>query len=315
MEIIHFKNEITYNISVLLYSYGGIKLDKQKLTILGGDARSLELSKLLANDQHRVTLFGFDEEKNFTKLRIAVNFESAIRDAKMIISPLPFTNEKQKLNTPLYSGEISIVEIMKLMDKNQILLGGHIANKWFDLALENEVKMIDYFKHEELQVLNAVPTAEGAIQIAMEKTNITIHSSNVMVLGYGRVGKTLANMLHGIGANVYVCARDFSQLAWIKSYHYHAVALRNIETYLPKMNVIFNTIPTTILDKSKLGKLNKQSLIIDLASSPGGVDFAQAKKLGIETIWALALPGKVAPVSAAKAIKETIYNIMFNLEV
>ena len=65
-----------------------------------------------------------------------------------------------------------------------------------------------------------------------------------------------------------------------------------------------------ILNEDRLKKLNKNCLIIDLASRPGGIDRKAAKANEIKYIWALALPGKVAPVSTAKFNKETVYNII-----
>jgi len=76
------------------------------------------------------------------------------------------------------------------------------------------------------------------------------------------------------------------------------------------MDIVFNTVPAMVLDRDLLFKLNKEALIIDLASKPGGVDFLAAEELGIKTIHALGLPGKTAPVSAARIIKDTIYNIL-----
>lgn len=77
-----------------------------------------------------------------------------------------------------------------------------------------------------------------------------------------------------------------------------------------KFDIIINNIPTLILDKSRLNLLKKDVLILDLASKPGGVDFEYAKKQNIKTIWALGLPGKVAPVSAAEYIKNVLYHII-----
>ena len=163
---------------------------------------------------------------------------------------------------------------------------------------------------EELVVLNTISTAEGAIQIAMEETTRTIHESNVLVLGVGRVGKILANMLKGIGANVFCEARKNVDLAWIKAYGYEPIRLNELENSLGKFNIIINTIPSIILEEKQLEKVNKDCLIIDLASNPGGIDRNSAKKLGIKTIWALSLPGKVAPLTSAEFIKDTIYNIL-----
>jgi len=136
-----------------------------------------------------------------------------------------------------------------------------------------------------------------------------------LILGFGRIGKILAKMLHGIGSNVYVEARKYSDLAWIESYGYKPVFITELESYIDRANVIFNTIPSIVLDENLLRKVNKDCLLIDLASKPGGIDFEKAKEMGLKTIWALSLPGKVAPVTAAKFIKDTISNIIDELGV
>ncbi|HBD63288.1 MAG TPA: dipicolinate synthase subunit DpsA, partial [Clostridiales bacterium] len=178
-----------------------------------------------------------------------------------------------------------------------------------------ELKSADYFIREEMQVLNAVPTAEGAIQIAMEETPFTIHNSNIMVLGYGRIGKVLSKMLHGIGANVHVEARSCRDLAWIRNNGYIPVCPKELKEYLPRMNVVFNTIPQIILNRELLRSIDSNCTVIDLASKPGGIDFEAAGEMGIKAISALGLPGKAAPVTAAMAIKDTIYNIIEELDV
>jgi dipicolinate synthase subunit A len=164
-------------------------------------------------------------------------------------------------------------------------------------------------------VLNAIPTAEGAIQIAMEEIPITLHNSNILILGFGRIGKILAKMLQGLGANVFVEARKYADIAWIRSYSYKPVLLSDLKSRLEQMDVIFNTIPHVILDQDMLARLGKETLIIDLASKPGGVDFEKARDLGVKAIWALSLPGKVAPLTAAEFIRDTVYNIMDELGV
>jgi dipicolinate synthase subunit A len=149
----------------------------------------------------------------------------------------------------------------------------------------------------------------------MEEMPITLHDSACIILGFGRIGKILAKMLNGLGANVYVEARKYEDIAWIKSYGYKPVLLKDIDSIISKADAIFNTIPSIILDESKLKLINKDCLIIDLASKPGGVDFEKAKEIGVKAIWALSLPGKVAPITAAKFIKETVFNIIGELGV
>ncbi|MDF2987058.1 MAG: phosphoglycerate dehydrogenase-like oxidoreductase [Eubacterium sp.] len=149
----------------------------------------------------------------------------------------------------------------------------------------------------------------------MEEMPITLHNSNALILGYGRIGKALAKMLQGIGANVFVEARKYADIAWIKAYGYKPVSLTELSQTVKDMNVIFNTIPSIVLNHEILKILNQECLIIDLASKPGGVDFDKAKELSLRAIWALSLPGKVAPVTAAEFIKDTVFNIIEELGV
>ena len=85
--------------------------------------------------------------------------------------------------------------------------------------------------------------------------------------------------------------------------------------WLRDMDIIFNTIPSLILNDEILTKVKKDALIIDLASKPGGIDFDAAKSYGLKVIWALSLPGKIAPVSSGAIIKDTIMNIIKELGV
>lgn len=279
-----------------------------KYTILGGDKRSLELGNLLKKDKNDVCIYGFDTLEGYKYE--SKNLKEAIEFADVIVGPLPFTTDNLNVDAPFSNEKIQIDTVFSLISENQMIIGGKFSAEHEKKLKDENIKFADYFKREEMQVLNAVPTAEGAIQIAMEEMPITLNDSNVLVLGYGRIGKVLSKMLHGIGANIYVEARNYSDIAWIRNYGYLPVHKNELKTYLLKMNVIFNTVPQMILNKEMLEGLDSSCLIIDLASKPGGVDLEAAKKLEIKVISALGLPGKVAPVTAAMVIKDTIYNIL-----
>ncbi len=115
-------------------------------------------------------------------------------------------------------------------------------------------------------------------------------------------------MLKGIGANLSVEARSLADLAYIESYGYNPVPLRDLPDAIGDYDFIFNTVPSMILDEKKLMKVKSGCLVVELASKPGGIDGEVAKRLGIKVIDGQSLPGKVAPETAAKIIFDTILN-------
>ncbi len=157
---------------------------------------------------------------------------------------------------------------------------------------------------------NALPTAEGAIQIAMEELPITLHDARVLVVGFGRLGRALAPRLRGLGARVWVSARRYEQRAAAESMGLGSEGLDHLPDWLCSYDLVFNTVPAPVLGVEELAALKERALVIDLASRPGGVDMDAAAALGVRVIWALSLPGKVAPVTSGRYIKDTIYHIM-----
>jgi dipicolinate synthase subunit A len=287
----------------------------KNFAIIAGDLRNLKLANLIIEDGNNVDIFGFDNAKIESSLATKDDLHKIIEKNDVIVAPLPCSNDDETIYAPFSTVKIYINDIFKTMNKRQLFIAGRISEKIIHLAEVYKVYYIDILKREDMAILNAIPTAEGAIQIAMEELPITLHGSNALILGFGRIGKILAKMLNGIGANVHVEARKYSDIAWIKSYGYKPVFINELGNYVSNMNIIFNTVPAVILDDKLLKKINNECLIIDLASVPGGIDHEKAKNMGLKVIWALSLPGKVAPITAAKFIKDAIYNVLDELGV
>lgn len=161
---------------------------------------------------------------------------------------------------------------------------------------------------------NAPPTAEGAIQIAMEELPITLHDARVLVVGFGRLGRALAPRLRSLGARVWVSARRYEQRAAAESMGLGSEGVDRLPDWLCSYDLVFNTVPAPVLGVEELAALKEGALVIDLASRPGGVDMEAAAALGVRVIWALSLPGKVAPVTSGRYIKDTVYHIMEELD-
>ncbi len=286
---------------------------KERFAIVGGDERSIYLAYSLLEDGKDVKIFGFDTIKNELKIKNEDNLEDTLNCSDIIIGPLPFSRDMGTINALFSSKLIGVKDLFQKIKSHQILTVGKVDDSMLSLANEENIHIEDYFLREEMQILNAIPTAEGAIGVAMKERKTTIHGSNVLVLGFGRIAKVLSKMLHGIGANVSVVARKHSDIAWIRTLGYTPVLFRELGEKIGRMDIVFNTIPHLILDKAHLNRLKKSSLVIDLASKPGGVDFEAAKELGVKVKWEIGVPGKVAPITAANVVKETVYNIIDEL--
>ena len=282
----------------------------KNISIIGGDLRIVKLVDMLNADGYNVYTYGL-EQANIDDIQKCKSIEEVSEKSDIIVSSIPFTCDGVNVNTPFSKNKISIEEVAKYI-KGKTFIAGRIEEELYQKF--SETKVIDLLKREELTVLNTIATAEGTIQIAMEESTKTLHGSKILVMGFGRVSKILSNMLKGIGAEVYCETRTTVNCAWIKAYGYNPILLDELDEELNKFDVIINTIPHIILNKERLKKVKKDCIIIDIASNPGGVDRNSAKELGIKMIWALSLPGRVAPITSAEFIKETLENIIKDLK-
>ncbi|MBQ7960641.1 MAG: dipicolinate synthase subunit DpsA [Clostridia bacterium] len=290
----------------------------KKILFIGGDLRQIHAINKLADKGSFVSVLGFDgEEKNLfsKKIQILTDFSEAETSYDAIVLPLPYSTDGKNINTPFFKGTISVSEVFENFSTKNRIFAGRCDPKIKAMAESHRIMLVDYLCREELAVRNAIPTAEGAIQIAMSETPFTVHSSRCLVIGNGRIGKILSKMLFGIGGKVTVAARKKGDLAYASAMGYDTVSVYSLDDVIDTFDIIFNTAPSLILDFDLLAKVKKNVLIIDLASKPGGVDFDEARRLGIKVIWALSLPGKVAAETAGDIICSTILNILDEMEV
>lgn len=256
-----------------------------------------------------VKLFFLGKDKRSEYLKKQYENEAIIVDnvenAQYIIFPIPFTKDKVHI-----TGTEILIEDIIIKCINKTIFSGGIPKDIRRKFEINNVTYVDLMDLDEVAYLNAIPTAEGAIAKAMETTDKTIHASKILVLGFGRVAKILADKLKGLNANVFCAARSKKDLAHIKALGYNVVDINNMEACIKEMDIIFSTIPTLILTQKKLNLISKDTVIIDLASSPGSLDYVAAEKLGLKAYLELGLPTKVAPKSAAEYLKESIDKII-----
>ncbi|MDP4108862.1 MAG: dipicolinate synthase subunit DpsA [Bacillota bacterium] len=245
---------------------------KLRFLVIGGDLRQARLCEMFQDDGHEVSVYALDRQKFENDIMLCSDVRDCALKADCVVLPLPVTHEEGRLNSPLSNSSHKIEDILKMIPAGKLVAGGMVPPKVKALANSYSIRLVDYLHREELAVLNAIPVAEGAIQIAMEETPITIHGSECLVIGNGRIGKILACYLQGLGARVTVSARKCTDFAWIYAFGQEVLDTRLLEGNLSRFDIIFNTVPELVLNEARLLEVKEDCLIIDLASKPGGAD-------------------------------------------
>lgn len=285
---------------------------KNRYLVLGGDLRNVKLAGMLADDGNRVYSFGQDRSDEILddgRIEKCTSLKVAMEKAQVIIGPVPFSSNEDFINAPFAHDKIMIDDLMKT-NKGKIFISGSIKDDLKKKLDERYMEVIDIMKRDDLAILNTIATAEGTIEVAIKNTDKILQGSRVLILGFGRVGKIVANKFSKMSAIVTCAARKVSDLAWIKAYGYNSLNINDMLYDLKEFDIIINTVPQTILKEKELKHIDAEALLIDLASSPGGIDGKMATSMGLNFIWALALPGRIAPSSSAKFIKDTVYTIL-----
>lgn len=284
------------------------------ICMLGGDTREVMLAEALVDLEVDLRLVGFPLQGKLRKAAHFTNPTEAAQNCRAVIAPMSNTDLAGNITSrPDQSPEpIFLPDVLAAVAPQTPLLIGVAKPVIRQLVARYGLRLIETASIDEIAVLNSIPTAEGAIQVAMEETAVTIHDSECLVIGLGRCGTAIVQRLIALGARVTAAARSPGDLARAVVMGAKPLELRNISTQTD-FDVIFNTVPALVLDRSYLRHLSPQTVIIDIASSPGGTDFEAAQQQGIKAIHALSLPGKVAPITAGQILVRSIPRLLENL--
>ena len=280
-----------------------------KFLIIGGDLRFAYLAALLRREGHDVCCFALDEAPAELTESCALS-PCVMGDADCVILPLPVLGVGGRLNAPLIAFSYDIEPILAALPKTALVCGGLPNERVLRAAREQGLEFTDYYKREELVALNALATAEGAIDVLLRASPLTLWDSRVLIAGYGRIGKLLATRLRALGAHVTVSARNDGDKAYIRANGFQALDTRTLGKELSDFDTIVNTVPARIFSEERLAQIRPDTVCLDLASRPGGFDLEAAKRLDRNVIWALGLPAETAPATAGRIIGETVLNIL-----
>ena len=243
---------------------------RKRIAVVGSDARQAAAGRALARAGY------------------AVAGAEQVARADVILLPLPLDESR----TPL-------AQLLRAAKPGAFALGGRLSAQAVEIARQAGVELADYFARPELAVYNAIPTAEGCIGILLQQRTRTLWGA-----------QALAVRLSALGAGVTVCARRPEQRALAESLGLRAAPLTALAGLAPAFDTVVNTIPAPVLGDGVLARLRSGSLIVDLASKPGGTDFAAAARRGHRAIHALSLPAACAPETAGEAVARTVQTML-----
>lgn len=267
--------------------------------IFGGDLRQVYMAASFLEKGYRVSAYCLSETVRHDNFSTAFTLNELFEKCNVLIGPIPMSRDLITITAKNAPPDLTIAHVAYLIKEHHILIGGSIPAPIAELCNARNITCFDLCKDEQIAVLNAIATAEGTIMEAIAASERNLHSSNCLVLGYGRCAKVLAGKLKGMDARVTVAARSEEALAYANAAGHLFVRLDNIKCILPSFQFIFNTIPSMILDKDCLELVDKHATIIDISSAPGGIDFDCADKLKLNAKLCLGIPGKVAPKSSS----------------
>lgn len=282
-------------------------------TFIGGDARQLEVIKKFIELDATVTLIGFDNlESNFNGAVKRCLTPEVLHDVDALILPIVGSDEQGFVESIFCSKPIQLKEIHFASLPAHCCIYTGLAREYLKkLAASFSLELRELLDRDDVAIYNSIPTVEGAIMMAIQNTDFTIHHSNSLVLGLGRTGLSMARALHGLGAHVHVGARKTSDLARAYEMGLKPFHIDELSKNVHDADLIFNTIPHLVITAQVISNMPHHAVIIDLASKPGGTDFRYAEKRGIKALLAPGLPGIVAPKTAGQIMANTLSRLVF----
>ena len=276
-----------------------------KIAVIGGDLREKVYIPKMCQLGAEIFVYGNEKLRDFAEITYCETLEE-IKTVDAVVLPLTGISVKGEIHAPCFPYKVFFSTIANNIKPQTPVFLGNATLLVKELAQKLKLTIIEIADDDELAILNAVPTAEGALRLAIELTPYTIHGSRVVIFGYGRVGKVTARLFKSVNAKVTVVARSIKQLALAEAFGFDTLNYYDKNNAIKYADIIINTIPALVIDKNDLANLSSSCVIIDLASQPGGIDYETSRQLDVIAVLASGLPGKVAPLTAGEIISRVL---------
>lgn len=272
------------------------------IAVVAGDAREQEIARCAVRAGATVRAFGFPwPEEGIEGVYHAKDAADALKGADIALFPIPGITTEGALFAPKCPD--------KIIPTREMLAGmkkaAHIILGWADGNLKGHCEALGITLHEyewdvDLMLLRGPAIVEGVLKVIIENTEITIHKSNICLVGQGTIGSLLTNTLVALGAHVHVAARNPVQRAAAYAAGAESLTLEQLPEFLPRMDIVIGSVPKRLLDRDQLKLLPKHALLVDVAAPPGTIDREAAAELGLKAIWARGM-GARAPITVGRS--------------
>lgn len=283
----------------------------QTVAVIGGDERAIYAARILAKQGKKIVLYALEEhfmgncaEFDRVDCKAPYLISEAIENSDVLLFPIPFSKDKKTVFTPFSREPLTVSAVEEALSnskKKLFVAGGGLS----DYRLSTHT-VFDFLKQEEFLLKNALPSAEGAIGLAILHHRSVLKGCSVAVLGFGRIASLLAKKLSAMGAEVTVFARREEQRKKARGLPVKAEKLSDLSLFCADFSIIFNTIPMPFIDFKTVEKMSENSLYIELASAPYSMDEEIKKHYKGDFLPAPGLPGRYCPEYAGKVIAEIL---------
>ena len=268
----------------------------ESFLIIGGDLRQQYLKSLL--DEKYDDVFHIRYPADIWKLDEVDRYSH-------IILPLPVSKDKEYI----YSTDnlcLKISEVVDLIKSCHTVYTSGFDNKTLDYFEDKKIEYHDFMKDKIFKKANAYLTAQGTLKILLDNTRDYIVGKKALIIGFGDVAVTLAELLSKIGVHVYITARNDRKLSVAEYSGFKSVRLCDLKSSISKFDYICGTVPANIIDEETIKGIRDDSLYFELASAPYNADKKLFDALSKKHINGSSLPGKFLPLASGKIMAEFI---------
>ena len=279
----------------------GVAWDLLRIAVVGGDERDPEIARLAAETGASVRAFGLPwPDAGVAGVTLAEDPQSAVAEADYLLLPIPVGVGLEIYAPHSERPIVADAELLGLASAGAHAFLGRATPEFRQAAGEAGVTLHEYDPDRELMLLRGPAIVEGALQLAIENTDITINDASVVVVGYGNIGSLLARRLLALGARVHVAARNPIQRASAYADGAIPIPLEELPELAPSLEMVFSTVPAQVVGRDLLERLPRGSLVLDIAPPPDHADLDLAAELGHRAVWARGL-GRRAPVTVGRS--------------